>query len=266
MKETSYSLPPITVRSDKRISGLSAITRGIYRDLLDLMWLRSTQCSLPLHYQTLTDRLNTTERQVKKSIKELTTGEIPLLTIAKGHQGDFILSPMLESQMNGGEAPTVAVFQKKTTLDEEGELQTLKSFDEISKNAFYNNRRYIELYEHILSNMYTNWMPTNRFQINGEAFVITKEILKTLKAHNQHVNIEIVLDKVFNWLMDSGNESKRPRFGNVISLIEKFTKNSSLNVVQKQATESSLPGTLLSDSDFENEMAKLMTTQAQEVH
>lgn len=251
-KNTSYWLPASDIRSNQKISSLDPLTRGIYRDLLDLMWLTNSQCTLPAKYDVLAERLNTTDKVIKKAIRVLSSGEYPLISLDKTPQGEYLISEFLRLQKGGVEKPDYIAERKAKTDYEVPEIKLDNDIDP------YVNRRYIEAEEAFANDKFTEWMPTSRFISNGEAYVITPKARENIAANAPDANLDLVFSRAFLWLMEPRNETKRPTYANMMNFLIGFAKRATKKKVSPLYLQEQNTNAAMSDDDFEAEIAALL--------
>jgi len=242
----SYWLPPQEIRENKVIVSLDPYTRGVYRDLLDLMWLTNSKCSLPAKHEVIAERLGTPVKTLKKAISILSNKEINLLSVDKTPHGEYILCEFLRLQKGGVKKPQYIAEDKVVT----------KAIDLSEPDTQHIHRRYIDG-EDLLITEFNGWVPTARFVTNGEAFVVTPGVRKEIQTNAGDVNLDFVFKRSFDWLMKSGNEDRRPTYANMIVFLIGFAKRS----VRTKASAPHMqkaPAAAMSDDDFSNELAELL--------
>jgi len=254
--KTSYWLPPIDVRQNYELSSLNVTVRGIYRDLLDLMWLTSSKCSLPMKLDTIAERLNTDVETLSKAIDTLSEGSDPLIRIEDTPFGKYLLSEFLRLQKGGVERPDYIKVKESKVVAEEIPLK-----QEPLKSYLY--RRYITPDEALVTTKFDGWMPTSRFVVDGEAFVLNPEVVDTIKREAGDVNLDIVFDRAFNWLMSVNNEHKRPTYASMTAFLIGFAKKSvkSKKVLPLAIQQDSTNYHAMSDEEFEAEIVALFEAE-----
>lgn len=222
--------------------------RGLFRDLLDRMWLGANHCSIPYDLAELSETYDISRTEIQNLLKRLCASEPPLLRLDKTPAGSMLYSPLLSEQ---GQAR----LSEPGVSDAVSEV-TKKRIDRTeSPHLHLLERRYLDLENSMDCDSFSDWLPTRRFDSVGEVFTLNSAQREYLENISQHTNVEQALAEAFSWLMDPANSDRRPAFANAMRFVTNWIRRTDSRLSQRRRVVQLQEK---SSQDFADEMRALL--------
>jgi hypothetical protein len=204
MREDQYSYSPEVIHSLPDYKSLTAVQKAYVHDVLAYLW------STDKKYES---RLSSVEICVKmhwdqNDIDALCPPSIPGI-IEEGYDlttGDFtLISPFLKGKKSEYDQWVAAQLERVEARKKERARTTLAGrIEAMSKSP---SVAYVLPRDRCHSS-YPGWLPTNRFESSGQAYIVSEDSICELKKLFPASDIGKELDRMYKWLMENPERRK----------------------------------------------------------
>lgn len=247
MSDVAYDLNPYEIRHMLSAPGLTPVDRFVYRELLDMCWMTEDQDRIDYRPDELSVYLGMSVEDFEASINRLSRPELKILSVfldLDSESDEMSLSVKYLTDQLETRSKRVARERKGTFSEQVEKDNTISVLDRISKRDadFEATVIYVPREERAVLKSYQGWLPTRKFDLDGEAYNIRGHLIAKLRAEFPAVgDVTLVLVEIFNWLME--NPDKRPSMIRINGFIFEWfsgrNKSKALNV-QDEANEEAL--------------------------
>lgn len=248
-KFLSYEFNPFYFSEKPEYRSLSATSRLVYRDLLDLCWMSPEKTGMEYDPERLSEQLGMDAEDIDTAVSDLseTAGLIEVIFNFETNSMKIFI-PYLETQvetLTGRENRLQAVAIERS-LNDSAKVTPLKRVSG-SKEALDPMVGYLEDYEvHQQSGEYTNWLPTFDFGTRKQVYYVRSVLTQNLRTYFPGRSIESDLAAIFDYLIQE--DAYRPSIGSMNRFIVRWiqremTRKGSGQMVSEDALDSL-------DSDF----------------
>lgn len=226
MRKQSYEFNPSSMGINPVWASLDSFDRGVFRDIIDLIWLSEKQYRMPYDPADLSVALGIPKDKLEVVLAKLMMGENPLLVEEfdlEAEGGFFISSPMLREQVTDyqrwlrEERHRVALKNK----DREQALSLVSRINQ-SKSPQKPHVAYLKPECRDLSQYY-GWLPTDRFESQGQVYYLRDSFLEMLKESYPDEDVDHQILEIHTWL--SKNRFRRKKLAMMNRFIINWLEN-----------------------------------------
>ena len=202
MRKEGYSIGTDTIDSLKKL-GLSTSEYGIFIKLVNAAWLSSTQYELPGDHDEIAALIDESPEGIAATIDKLTAGKKPLFSSVINIEdlSSSVTCQFLVEQIKKHKkwlAEQASIIRKKEAIAKKGSLK-YRIAAEKDADLKYGNL----MPEHRDLSVFKNWLPTNRFDSQGQVFYINKDIRNEIKKSHPFIDMDEHLADMFKWLVNN---------------------------------------------------------------
>jgi hypothetical protein len=199
MRKEAYSVDHQVLDQIKELD-LSSYEIGILFKMINAAWLSESQYGINGENRDVANLINESEDDVNAVMDKLLSCKKPIFE-AVINMSDFsstiVCKPLFKQitlHRNWVKEQELIVRKKKIAIKK----GSLKHRIETEKNAEAN-------YGYLMPNercllTYKGWMPTNRFDLNGQVFYINKSLLTEMEDTYPNEDLNAQLQQIFYWL------------------------------------------------------------------
>lgn len=221
MRKQSYEMNPAILKMNATWCDLDVVERGVFRDIVDLLWLSDKQYRMPYDSDFISQNVGMKKERVEQVIAKMVVGETPLLNeeFDLGEGGFFLSCPLLREQIMSHQR-WVREERHKTLLKNKERDSSLSLVSRINqtKTPTQPHVAYLKPEDRIL-NGYVGWLPTDRFDTQGQVYYVRDSFLSMLKESYPDEDVEFQVQKIFTWLVKKQYGRKR------LSMMNRFIIN-----------------------------------------
>jgi hypothetical protein len=211
MKKQSYEMNPASLKVNDTWNSLDISERGIFREILDHIWLSDKHYRMPYDPASMSENLEVTQDNLECIIAKLVTGDYPLLVeeFDLSETGFFLSSPLLRDQVKNHER-WVREERHRTMLKNKDREKSLSLVSRINQKISTKEPHVAYLKpEQRDTTSYFGWLPTDRFNSQGQVYYIRESFLSMLKESYPDEDVESQILRMHAWLVKKPYGRKR---------------------------------------------------------
>ncbi len=199
----------IDVLETIKLQSLSVEDTGILFKLINEAWSSASQYQLPSDYNVLSKLISVEQEKIESLISRLSACSRPIFVDIINIDGDceiIIVCQFLLKQITRHRkwlSEQAMLLRKKEMSIRKGSLKHRIATEKSQESSY----GYLEP-EKRLSRCFCGWLPTNRFETQGQVFYITSSIRSEIEKAYPDVDVEHVMSDIFNWLISQPHRRK----------------------------------------------------------
>lgn len=253
MKPSSYTFNPINFVQICDAVNPTLIQKGILLELLNRCWQGKTPGNSGTTSEKVAASLGCNISEISETISLFSPFDMIIEELELKTFEITIRSPLLEKQYEEHLERVVIANKETRKAKKEREIHDKKLMTLVkNQNIDISSPRiaYLGIEDRNLES-YKGWLPTTRFDANGEVLRITEDLLKELHIEFPAIDINSKIMEIHCWL--SKNSSKRKTLAQLPKFISMWIKNSRSALAITNLNDQ-IPSTL----SLDDELAKLL--------
>lgn len=222
MRKQSYEINPSSLKINHCWSNLGRSERGLFRDILDLIWLSDKQYRMPYNPTSLAELLCVSVEDLEQALAKMMMGDQPLLVEEFDLEeagGFFLSSPLLRDQISAHQR-WIREEKHRSMLRNQDREQAVSLVARINqaKSSSDPHVAYLKPEDRDLS-CYKGWLPTDRFESQGQVYYVRDTFLSMLRESYPDENVDNEIVRIHAWLV------KKPFGRKRLAMMNRFVIN-----------------------------------------